>query len=146
MGFLCTLGFLAFIVILVCIMGRLDQSTGRTALRVLESGIDLAISPEGATSIVTTPQTQRVKRYVPPFMKKQVAARQLWKCQMCQRTLDATYEIDHIKPLFRGGDNSQNTTCRRCAWHAIGGRVPRKHICSSVPSDILVNCSDNPLI
>ena len=29
-----------------------------------------------------------------------------WRCALCKRLLDATYEIDHIKPLHAGGYNS----------------------------------------
>ena len=36
---------------------------------------------------------------------------------MCNNILDHTYEIDHIKPLYKGGDN-ENTNlqalCRNC--------------------------------
>ena len=31
---------------------------------------------------------------------------QKWRCALCKRLLDATYEIDYIKRLHAGGDNS----------------------------------------
>lgn len=44
-------------------------------------------------------------RYVPEYVKKQIASNQQWKCNMCGKMLDATYEIDHIIPLYVGGSN-----------------------------------------
>ena len=35
--------------------------------------------------------------------KRVVAARDGWTCGMCHEMLDATYEVDHIIPLHRGG-------------------------------------------
>ena len=33
------------------------------------------------------------------------AAKQGWRCAVCRELLDETYEIDHIKALWRGGSN-----------------------------------------
>ena len=38
--------------------------------------------------------------------KKVVAAASGWKCAACSGTLDAFYEIDHIVPLHKGGEDS----------------------------------------
>ena len=38
--------------------------------------------------------------------KKEVAARARWTCEICATIVNANYEIDHIVPLYRGGDNS----------------------------------------
>lgn len=46
------------------------------------------------------------KRAVTPLMKKTVAAKQSWKCGICGRLLDETFEVDHIVPLYQGGTNS----------------------------------------
>ena len=52
------------------------------------------------------------KRAVTTRMKKEVAARAGWKCQLCSETVNANYEIDHILPLYRGGDNAaSNLQC-----------------------------------
>ena len=34
-----------------------------------------------------------------------MAARQSWKCGLCHKLLDETYEVDHITPLYLGGSN-----------------------------------------
>lgn len=57
------------------------------------------------------------KRNVPESMKKFVAAKQKWTCKSCNEMLDATYEIDHIRPLYQGGDNQPynlQALCRNC--------------------------------
>ena len=48
------------------------------------------------------------RQYLSPFTKKQVAARQQWRCAICRQLLDETYEIDHIKPVYAGGDNTMS--------------------------------------
>jgi len=57
------------------------------------------------------------KRNVTPFQKKMVASNQQWKCNMCQKILDYTYEVDHKIPLFKGGNNHTDNLqalCRNC--------------------------------
>ena len=58
--------------------------------------------------------------YITPLVKKRVAAKQKWRCASCKRLLDETYELDHIKPLFKGGTNLESNLqalCKRC--HAM---------------------------
>ena len=55
--------------------------------------------------------------YITPLVKKRVAANQKWRCAACKRLLDETYELDHKKPLFRGGTNLESNLqalCKRC--------------------------------
>ena len=56
----------------------------------------------------------REKRNVTGLMKKKVAADQQWKCGHCKTTLDATFEVDHIKALFNGGTNDQSNLVALC--------------------------------
>ena len=49
--------------------------------------------------------------------KKVVASSQQWSCMYCKQLLDASYEIDHIIPLYKGGNNDLNNLqalCRNC--------------------------------
>ena len=60
---------------------------------------------------------QKVKRNVSESKKKYVASNQQWKCASCNELLDATYEIDHITPLYKGGTNEVSNLkalCRNC--------------------------------
>jgi 5-methylcytosine-specific restriction enzyme A len=49
--------------------------------------------------------------------KKVIASSQQWTCNGCKQILDASYEIDHILPLYKGGNNDLNNLqalCRNC--------------------------------
>ena len=48
------------------------------------------------------------RKRVTPFTSKKVAARQGFKCAMCQELLQEDWEIDHIVSLQRGGSNDLN--------------------------------------
>jgi len=59
----------------------------------------------------------KTHRQVSPLLKKQIAAKQEWRCGHCQSILDASYEVDHILALFRGGTNTADNLvalCRNC--------------------------------
>jgi len=67
----------------------------------------------------TTPSTKSgsKKRCVNNTMKKVVASDQKWECGLCHNLLDASYEIDHIVPLYKGGINDRSNLmalCRNC--------------------------------
>lgn len=60
---------------------------------------------------------QRMKRVVSETKKKFVAARQNWRCNLCQHQLNAWFEIDHIDRLEHGGTNHVDNLaalCREC--------------------------------
>ena len=80
----------------------------RAAYRILAHSQQL-FEPEHevvAERPVARPKTAQLRQYLSPFTKKQIAARQQWRCALCRQLLDETYEIDHIKPVYAGGDNS----------------------------------------
>ena len=62
-----------------------------------------------ASSVPSVPSvlfsSEKHKRNVTEATKKLVAAKQGWKCGLCHQTLDETYEVDHITPLYLGGSN-----------------------------------------
>ena len=62
-------------------------------------------------------KSKKIKRNVTNSQKKYIASQQEWKCGHCQKLLDHSYEVDHIKALFKGGDNSLENLvalCRNC--------------------------------
>lgn len=57
------------------------------------------------------------QRSVSQLLKKKVAAKQMWACGHCKKILDASYEVDHIVALYRGGTNDEGNLialCRNC--------------------------------
>ena len=63
------------------------------------------------------PGAPNAKRSVSESKKKYVAASQGWKCNKCQATLAATYEVDHVLDLQYGGTNDVSNLvalCRNC--------------------------------
>ncbi len=58
-----------------------------------------------------TPRSRNLpinKRNVSAKTKKLVASRQNWRCGICGRQLDETFEVDHIIPLYKGGSNEMD--------------------------------------
>lgn len=61
--------------------------------------------------------TNTIKRSVSETKKKYVAAKQHWRCNVCNQQLDHTFEVDHILDLQFGGDNTVDNLvalCRNC--------------------------------
>jgi len=57
------------------------------------------------------------KRRVSESTKKYIASMQKWICNNCSKLLDASYEIDHKIPLYKGGNNNiknLQALCRNC--------------------------------
>ena len=73
---------------------------------------------DGSETLHSVSQTlKKKKRRVSQLTKKIVASNQKWKCKNCENTLDFTYEIDHIIPLYQGGSNeveNLQALCRNC--------------------------------
>ena len=106
MGLMFAMLTMLAIFVVVCLRAARDP---RAAYEVLAHGQHLfeADAGGGTEKTVAHPQSQATKRpYLSPFTKKKVAARQKWRGAMCNLLLDETFEVDHIKPLYAGGDNS----------------------------------------
>ena len=80
---------------------RAELTSSENARRELELAVQ---------RLATTPRLRRVTERV----KKIVAARQKWLCIACSNTLDATYQIDHVTPLWRGGTNDSDNLQALC--------------------------------
>ena len=59
-------------------------------------------------------KTKHQKRRVTGLQKKYVASKQKWKCNSCQKLLDYSYEVDHIVPLYQGGNNTTSNLQALC--------------------------------
>ena len=111
---LCTMFIIVLVVLAVC------NWSPRTAYRVLQHSQNLFESDEPATPPPIVARAAGVpprRGYISPHVKKRVASRQKWRCASCKSLLDETYELDHVKPLFRGGANDESNLqalCKRC--------------------------------
>ena len=47
-------------------------------------------------------------------MRLKIACEQDWKCGICTEKLPSTFHVDHIIPVFRGGDNSRENGMALC--------------------------------
>ena len=105
MGFLFILAVLVILAVFTTILSRFNRNAAIKAYSMLETGLNLAVGPEEEDA-PQRPTLQKVKRNVTPYTKKIVAARQKWICKTCTKTLSADFHVDHIIPLFKGGDNN----------------------------------------
>ena len=70
-----------------------------------------------SNNTIKSKTTTNQKRNVTNLQKKVVASNQEWKCGKCNTILDASYEVDHIIPLYKGGSNETSNLmalCRNC--------------------------------
>lgn len=59
----------------------------------------------------------KIHRKLSETTKKIIASNQKWNCNICNSMLDASYEVDHINPLYKGGNNelyNLQALCRNC--------------------------------
>ena len=114
MGFVCAVAMMVAVFAVVWILSRWDP---RSAYRMLEHS-QMLFEPEKSSvdALVSTYSTANSKKrpYITPLVKKRVAARQRWRCAVCNNLLDETFEIDHIVPLFRGGTNDERNLQALC--------------------------------
>ena len=110
--------FMTMIVILMVALFVCHWSP-HTAYRVLQHSENLFEPDEQASVLPKATVASQIPRrpYITPLVKKRVAARQKWRCASCKSLLDETYELDHVRPLFKGGTNAENNLqalCKRC--------------------------------
>ena len=124
----------AFFLIIILVMTALVMSClgrDRLAYNVLQVGGHL-LEPEPARDgdyvTLAKPAARgkigKARPYLSPYTKKQVAAQQQWRCAVCKTLFDASYEIDHKKPLHHAKNNAETkrlnqsdnlqALCRRC--------------------------------
>ena len=103
----------------VWILSRWDA---RVAYRLLEYS-EMFFEPEQTMEDASKPSgisiaSSKKRSYITPLVKKRIAAQQKWVCAVCNNLLDETYEIDHIRPLWKGGHGTDpknlQALCKRC--------------------------------
>ena len=57
----------------------------------------------------------RHRRCFTEAVKKQIAARQRWQCNLCFELLSAAFEVDHTVPLWNGGEDKPENASALCA-------------------------------
>jgi hypothetical protein len=62
----------------------------------------------------SSPMYLRSKRLLTGTEKKICAARQQWRCEQCSCILPASFQVDHITPLWDGGTNEQHNLQALC--------------------------------
>ena len=111
---------IVILVIVLCVC----RWSPRAAYQVLQHSQHL-FEPDNEPLHAAVPQRSAKvvagkRQYISPLVKKRVAANQKWRCASCKQLLDETYELDHLKPLFKGGSNDETNLqalCKRC--HAM---------------------------
>ena len=81
-----------------------------TSYRVLQDSQNLFEPDEGATEpskVVRAARTPRRRTWITPLGNLRVAARQKRHRASCKGWLEETYDLDHVKSLFRGGSNDE---------------------------------------
>ena len=86
----------------------------KTTTSILSSGSEI-LSQSPKTDTLNTDNPNIMKRSVSETKKKYVAFSQGWKCNLCNKTLDHTYEIDHKIELRNGGSNETDNLVALCA-------------------------------
>ena len=120
MGFVCAVAMMVAVLAAVWILSRWDA---RSAYRMLEHS-QMFFEPEKTSvdALISTNSSgyinSKKRLYITPLVKKRVAAKQKWVCKVCKNLLDETFEIDHIRPLWKGGQGTDEKNlqalCKRC--------------------------------
>ena len=86
---------MGFVLLMVFILSTFDQ---RAAYRVLQFGQTELFEGEDQQGRKTSP----VKRgYISPYMRNQVAQSQHWRCNICGKELDASFDLDQCSVIAR---------------------------------------------
>ena len=118
---------LAIMAVIVVLCWAVCRSDPRMAYRIMEHSQHLFEPDERETpnvpmepreGSVTGAQKGTKRKHFTPLVSKQVAARQQFRCAICNRLFDdQLWDLDHIVPLFRGGSNHLSNiraVCRGC--------------------------------
>ena len=119
---------LIFAIIVIIYLIEMNKSFN---LKLNQSGIIFSFKPKSTTYTLNTLNTTYIpnivnkskfksknkRNNISQMMKKIVASGQHWRCNICKKILDASYEIDHILPQYKNGGNdisNLQALCRNC--------------------------------
>ena len=109
MGLVAVVATMAAVLLVVFVVSRWGA---RVAYRLLTHCQNHIFEPEPGEALATK------RKSFSPLVSKQVAARQRFRCAICNRLFDdQLWDLDHIVPLFRGGSNDLSNIraiCRAC--------------------------------
>ena len=106
----------------------------------------------------------QTKRKVSESIKKYVASKQKWSCNICEIMLNESYEIDHINPLFEGGNNdlcNLQALCKDChgkktlseklnipltIGQLLNKSMTLEHLLKNDPDQTSITCESNLII
>ena len=75
------------------------------------------------------------RKHWTPLQRNTVAARQGYKCAQCKCVFPAVFDIDHIVPLHKGGEDALgNLQALCCNCHAIKSRNEQSEMRRSAPA------------
>lgn len=69
-----------------------------------------------------------MRRRITAHEKRVVAARQGWTCDGCGAVLEATFEVDHVVPLHKGGEDDHETNCHALCRPCHGKKTQYEEI------------------
>lgn len=65
-----------------------------------------------------------VRKKIPEYLKRRIAAQQSWKCGICGEMLSEAFQIDHTVPLWKGGADAESNCSALCAnCHAVKTQI-----------------------
>ena len=106
------------IAVLALCFASAHKDINASALSVLENMFSDSVDARGQAVVA---------RKVTPFQKKVCAEKHGWRCACgCNKPLDASFEVDHIVPLSRGGANHMsNLQPLRSSCHKLKTSIER---------------------
>jgi len=60
--------------------------------------------------------------------KRQVAARNGWRCAVCDNLLNSSFEVDHLVPLEQGGEDDIDTNSQALCSNCHGKKTQNERI------------------
>ena len=86
--------------------------------------------PSQRSSVHLPPPLKKIpyERRITGHEKRIVAARQAWRCALCEHVLEATFQVDHVVPLHSGGDDDYQTNCHALCVGCHAEKTQREEI------------------